>query len=110
MKKLLLFIITIINLFYSTGQQYSSSSKKAIKLLKEAMDAPRLNKDEFGRENYKIGLEIAQKSFEKDHVDKFLIESLDLGTIKKVHIEHDNTSFKKVKNLIFLIIFIQKYK
>lgn len=66
MKKYSLILFLLINVFFTIGQQYSSSSKKAIKLLEEAMDAPRQNKDQYGRENYKIGLEIAQKSIEKD--------------------------------------------
>ena len=66
MKRISFIIIILIQVFYSIGQQYSSTSKKAIKLLEEAMDAPRLNKDEFGRENYTLGLTIAKKSIEKD--------------------------------------------
>lgn len=66
MQKRLLLAVILLNVLISFGQQYSSSSKKAIKLLEEAMEAPRLNKDQYGRENYKLGLEIIQKSIEKD--------------------------------------------
>jgi outer membrane protein OmpA-like peptidoglycan-associated protein/Tol biopolymer transport system component len=66
MNKIILLSFFLGSFFYSFGQQYSSSSKKAIKLLEEAMDAPRQNKDVYGRENYKLGLEIVQKSIEKD--------------------------------------------
>ncbi len=66
MKIIILFTILIFNIFISFGQQYSSRSKKAVKLLEEAMEAPRKNKDEYGRENYKLGLEIAQKAIDKD--------------------------------------------
>lgn len=44
-----------------------------------------------------------KSKFEKDHADKFLIESLDLGSLTKVHIEHDNSSFKKVYPLILYL-------
>lgn len=66
MQKRFLLAVILLNVLISFGQQYSSSSKKAIKLLEEAMEAPRLNKDQYGRENYKLGLEIVQKSIEKD--------------------------------------------
>jgi outer membrane protein OmpA-like peptidoglycan-associated protein/Tol biopolymer transport system component len=66
MNKIILLSFFLGSFFYSSGQQYSSSSKKAIKLLEEAMDAPRQNKDVYGRENYTLGLEIVQKSLEKD--------------------------------------------
>lgn len=66
MQKRFLLAVILLNVLISFGQQYSSSSKKAIKLLEEAMEAPRLNKDQYGRENYKLGLEIIQKSIEKD--------------------------------------------
>jgi len=66
MNKVIFLFLLFGSIFYSFGQQYSSNSKKAIKLLEEAMDAPRQNKDVYGRENYKLGLEIVQKSIEKD--------------------------------------------
>lgn len=66
MNKVIFLFLLFGSIFYSFGQQYSSNSKKAIKLLEEAMDAPRQNKDVYGRENYKLGLEIIQKSIEKD--------------------------------------------
>lgn len=66
MQKRFLLAVILLNVLISFGQQYSSSSKKAIKLLEEAMEAPRLNKDQYGRENYKLGLELVQKSIEKD--------------------------------------------
>ena len=66
MQKRFLLAVILLNVLISFSQQYSSSSKKAIKLLEEAMEAPRLNKDQYGRENYKLGLEIIQKSIEKD--------------------------------------------
>jgi outer membrane protein OmpA-like peptidoglycan-associated protein/Tol biopolymer transport system component len=66
MNKLILLIAFVFSLLELSAQQYSTSSKKAIKLLEEAMDAPRLNKDMYGRENYQLGLEIVQKAIEKD--------------------------------------------
>ena len=66
MQKRFLLAVILLNVLISFSQQYSSSSKKAIKLLEEAMEAPRLNKDQYGRENYKLGLELVQKSIEKD--------------------------------------------
>jgi outer membrane protein OmpA-like peptidoglycan-associated protein/tetratricopeptide (TPR) repeat protein len=66
MNKIILLFLFVGTFFCSFGQQYSSSSKKAIKLLEEAMEAPRLNKDQYGRENYQLGLEIVAKAIEKD--------------------------------------------
>jgi outer membrane protein OmpA-like peptidoglycan-associated protein/tetratricopeptide (TPR) repeat protein len=48
------------------SQSYSSKSKKAIKLFEKALAAPRENKDEYGRQNFTIGLEIIKKTIEKD--------------------------------------------
>lgn len=66
MQKIVLFICLLVSVSAAIGQQYSSSSKKAIKLLEEAMEAPRNNRDQYGRENYQIGLELVAKSIEKD--------------------------------------------
>ena len=46
-------------------------------------------------ENGESGKRPLKKSFDKNSTEKFLVECLDLGRIKKVHIEHDNSSFKK---------------
>ena len=48
-------------------------------------------------ENGESGKRPLKKGFERGETDKFLIECLDLGQLKKVTLEHDNTSFKKVK-------------
>ncbi len=61
----LLFIVFLLS-FSSFAQQYSSSSKKAIKLFEEGMNAPRANKDIYGRENYQMGIDILNKAIEKD--------------------------------------------
>ena len=49
----------------------------------------------FGK-NGDSGKRPLNKTFERDNVDKFVIECIDLGELKKVHIEHDNSGFKKV--------------
>ena len=64
MKLLLLLLLFATATF--AQQKYSSKSKKAISLFEEGMDAPRLNKDQYGRENYTLGLEILNKAIEKD--------------------------------------------
>ncbi len=38
-----------------------------------------------------------KKGFEKGQTDIFKIECVDLGQLKKIHVEHDNSSFNKVK-------------
>lgn len=63
MKYTLLFLLFASMTF---AQQYSSKNKKAIKLFEEGMNAPRANKDQFGRENYQLGIEILNKAIEKD--------------------------------------------
>lgn len=35
--------------------------------------------------------------FNHDHTDKCIVECVDLGKIEKVRIEHDNSSFNKVR-------------
>lgn len=60
-----LFLLLLISTA-TFAQQYSSKSKKAIKLFEEGMNAPRANKDQFGRENYQLGIEILNKAIEKD--------------------------------------------
>lgn len=35
--------------------------------------------------------------FDRDHTDTCIVECVDLGKIEKIHIEHDNSSFNKVK-------------
>jgi ribosomal protein S18 acetylase RimI-like enzyme len=63
--KLLLLLLLVASATFAQ-QKYSSKSKKAISLFEEGMDAPRLNKDQYGRENYVLGLEILDKAIEKD--------------------------------------------
>ena len=63
--KLLLLLLLIATATFAQ-QKYSSKSKKAISLFEEGMDAPRLNKDQYGRENYTLGLEILNKAIDKD--------------------------------------------
>ena len=63
--KLLLLLLLISSATFAQ-QKYSSKSKKAISLFEEGMDAPRLNKDQYGRENYTLGLEILNKAIDKD--------------------------------------------
>jgi len=63
MKFTLLFLLFASMTF---AQQYSSKNKKAIKLFEEGMNAPRANKDQFGRENYQLGIEILNKAIDKD--------------------------------------------
>jgi tetratricopeptide (TPR) repeat protein len=63
--KLLLLLLLLTSVTFAQ-QKYSSKSKKAISLFEEGMDAPRLNKDQYGRENYTLGLEILNKAIEKD--------------------------------------------
>ncbi|RNA20947.1 lipoxygenase homology domain-containing 1 isoform X1, partial [Brachionus plicatilis] len=41
------------------------------------------------------GKRVLKKGFDRSEKEEFIIECLDLGEITKVHIEHDNTSFKK---------------
>lgn len=62
--KLLLLLLFITSATFA--QQYSSKSKKAIKLFEEGMNAPRSNKDVYGRENYQMGIDILNKAIEKD--------------------------------------------
>lgn len=49
----------------------------------------------FGK-NGDSGRRPLKKGFAKDDVDKFTIECIDLGELKKVNIEHDNSGFRKV--------------
>lgn len=49
----------------------------------------------FGK-NGDSGKRPLKKGFTKDDVDKFTIECIDLGELKKVNIEHDNSGFRKV--------------
>lgn len=63
--KLLLLLLFITSATIAQ-QKYSSKSKKAISLFEEGMNAPRLNKDQYGRENYQLGIEILNKAIEKD--------------------------------------------
>ena len=44
-------------------------------------------------------------SFDKDDKEKFSIQSLDLGKIKKIIIEHDNSGFRKVNRFENLTLF-----
>lgn len=62
--KLLFLLLLVTSVTFA--QQYSSKNKKAIKLFEEGMNAPRANKDQFGRENYKLGIELLNKAIEKD--------------------------------------------
>ena len=63
--KLLLLLLVVTSATFAQ-QKYSSKSKKAISLFEEGMDAPRLNKDQYGRENYALGLEYMNKAIDKD--------------------------------------------
>jgi hypothetical protein len=49
-----LFVIAVLffNLNAIAQMNYSISNKKAIKLFEEALNAPRENRDEYGRETY----------------------------------------------------------
>ncbi len=49
----------------------------------------------FGK-NGDSGKRPLKKGFAKDDVDTFIIECIDLGELKKVNIEHDNSGFRKV--------------
>jgi outer membrane protein OmpA-like peptidoglycan-associated protein len=64
MKVLFLFLL-LSNVFFAQNN-YSSKSKKAISLFEEGMDAPRKNKDQYGRENYQLGIELLNKAIDKD--------------------------------------------
>lgn len=66
--KLAIFVVTLFS-FVSCGisQQYSTSSKKAIKLFEEALRAPSQSIDlKFRTPNFRAGIELAEKALEKD--------------------------------------------
>lgn len=57
-------------------------------------------------ENGETGKRPLKKGFDAGKSEKFSIECLDLGEIKKVRIEHDNKSFSKVITLVLFISII----
>ncbi len=63
--KLLLLLLLFTSATFAQ-QKYSTKSKKAISLYEEGMEAPRLNKNQYGQENYQLGLEILNKAIDKD--------------------------------------------
>ena len=65
------FLILLAVLFikfssYSQGMNYSISNKKAIKLFEEALNSPRENRDQYGRETYTKAIELLNKAIEKE--------------------------------------------
>jgi outer membrane protein OmpA-like peptidoglycan-associated protein/Tol biopolymer transport system component len=64
--KYIFFIVLFSVSELSYSQNYSSKNKKAIKIFEEGIEAPRLNKDIYGRENYSLGIEYMNKAIEKD--------------------------------------------
>ncbi len=64
---LILLAVLFINFSsYSQGMNYSISNKKAIKLFEEALNAPRENRDQYGRETYTKAIELLNKAIEKE--------------------------------------------
>ena len=63
-----LFVIAVLffNLNAIAQMNYSISNKKAIKLFEEALNAPRENRDEYGRETYTKAIELLTKAIEKE--------------------------------------------
>ncbi len=57
-------------------------------------------------ENGETGKRPLKKGFDAGKSDKFNIECLDLGEIKRVHIEHDNSSFTKKVHIFLSFIFV----
>ena len=51
---------------FSQGMNYSISNKKAIKLFEEALNAPRENRDQYGRETYTKAIELLTKAIDKE--------------------------------------------
>jgi outer membrane protein OmpA-like peptidoglycan-associated protein/Tol biopolymer transport system component len=66
-KFLLVVTLLVIHLCINAqGMNYSISNKKAIKLFEEALNAPRENRDQYGRETYTKAIELLSKALEKE--------------------------------------------
>ena len=63
-----LFVIAVLFFNWNAIAQmnYSISNKKAIKLFEEALNAPRENRDQYGRETYTKAIELLSKALEKE--------------------------------------------